>query len=77
MKPEIKEGDIVKVDFHNAQLTLCYEGKVHHKPCATGDSWIIEKIAEHGDGYDKMGTLYYISEGCTIAKLPPVDKDAF
>ena len=62
---QIEIGDIVRVDFHNAQFTLCYEGKVHYMPQATGDSWIIENI---GTNIEEKGKLYYISEGCTITK---------
>jgi hypothetical protein len=56
---EIKVGDEVVINFHNAQYTLCQRGIVKHLPVATGDSWIIE---------DEYGFTHYISEGCTISK---------
>jgi hypothetical protein len=54
-------GDIVKVNFHNAQFTLCKNAKVLYKPCATGDSWIFEDV--------DTGKVHYVSEGCTITKI--------
>lgn len=57
----INKGDIVSVGFNNAQYTLCHKAKVLYIPCATGDSWVFENTVD--------GTLYYVSEGCTITKL--------
>jgi hypothetical protein len=57
---KISIGDIVQVDFHVSQSTLCRYGKVQYIPNATGDSWIIENL--------NTGEVYYISEGCTITK---------
>jgi len=57
----IKEGDIVRVDFNGAQMTLCHRAIVRKKPVATGDSWVFE---------DKdVGTIHYVSEGCTVTLL--------
>lgn len=56
----IKEGDIVSVDFHNSQLTLCCKATVLSMPCATGDSWIFKD--------EDSGRIYYVSEGCTVSK---------
>lgn len=56
---EIQEGDIVIVNFHNLQMTLC-NAKVLHVPCATGDSWHLEDV--------DTGDIHYISEPCTITK---------
>jgi len=58
---EIKVGDLVHVDFNNAQFTLCSRAVVHYKPQATGDSWIFEDCDN--------GKIHYVSEGCTITKL--------
>jgi len=57
---EIKEGDIVSVNFHGSQFTLCTRGEVLYIPIATGDSWKIRDLA--------TGNIHYISEGCTICK---------
>ena len=57
---EIKVGDLVSVNFNNAQYTLCSCGRVESKPAGTGDSWVI---------YDEDGRTHYISEGCTITKI--------
>ena len=59
---KILVGDIVAVNFNNAQLTLCHRGKVLSYPCATGDSWVIEDCVS--------GDIHYISEGCTLTKIP-------
>lgn len=63
MKPEdeINVGDNVHVDFNNAQYTLCSRAEVLHRPQATGDSWVFKDTVK--------GTIYYVSEGCTITKL--------
>ena len=63
MDNEIKIGDIVRVDFNGAQLTLCFKAEVLYKPCATGDSWHFKDV--------ETGTLHYVSEGCTISKPSP------
>jgi len=57
MKEKIEKGDIVKVHFHGAQITLTHRATVLNVPCATGDSWIFKS---------ESGQLYYVSEGCTI-----------
>lgn len=56
-------GDIVVVNFNNAQTTLCHRGKVLSYPCMTGDSWVIEDCVS--------GDIHYISEGCTLTKIAP------
>lgn len=60
MEGKINIGDIVQVNFNNAQYTLCKAGRVVHMPCDVGDSWIIRD--------KEKGMTYYISEGCTISK---------
>jgi len=57
----IKEGDVVAVNFHGSQHTLCKEAEVLHIPCATGDSWIFKDI-----GSDRIN---HVSEGCTVTFL--------
>jgi hypothetical protein len=57
---KIKVGDLVGVNFHNAQMTLCYEAEVIYMPVATGDSWIFR------DTYDN--SIHHVSEGCTVTK---------
>ena len=57
---DIRENDIVTVNFHNVQMTLCKQAKVLHIPCATGDSWHLEDL--------DTGIVFYISEGCTVSK---------
>lgn len=57
----IRTGDIVHVDFNNAQYTLCHKAIVHHVPCATGDSWVFEDC--------KTKAIHYVSEGCTVTLL--------
>lgn len=59
-KHSLKPGDIVAVNFNNAQITLCYEAELISSPCATGDSWIFKDV--------RAGFLHYVSEGCTISK---------
>jgi hypothetical protein len=59
----IKVGDLVCVNFNNAQYTLCSKANVLAVPCATGDSWVFEDC--------KNGKVHYVSEGCTITKLDP------
>ena len=59
MKEEyIEVGDIVHVDFNNAQYTLCKKAKVLHLPSATGDSWHFLRLEDNA--------LFYVSEGCTV-----------
>lgn len=57
----IEEGDTVRVDFNNAQVTLCYSATVLYKPQATGDSWIFKD--------DETGFVHHVSEGCTVVQL--------
>ena len=61
-KKIIKIGDLVSVNFNNAQLTLSHEAEVLYIPNATGDSWIFRCIRD-----DK---LHYVNEPCTITLLP-------
>ncbi len=55
---EIKIGDMVSVNFNNAQITLCKNAEVLHIPCDTGDSWQFRDV--------DTNEIHYISEGCTI-----------
>jgi len=57
----IKLGDIVQVDFNNAQYALCSKAEILHIPQATGDSWRFRDC--------ENGNIYYVSEGCTITKV--------
>lgn len=59
-KYSLKPGDIVTVNFNNAQITLCHEAALISTPCATGDSWIFKDV--------RTGWLHYVSEGCTVSK---------
>lgn len=61
MKPEIEIGDNVSVNFHGSAFTLCCTAKVISIPCATGDSWVFQD--------NMLGTIHYVSEGCTVTKL--------
>ena len=58
-KYTIKIGDIVTVNFHNVQYTLC-KAEVLSMPYSTGDSWILKDL--------ESNEVHYISEGCTITK---------
>ena len=69
-REEIERGNIVEVNFNNAQYTLCSAAEVLHVPCATGDSWHFRDI--------KTNTIHYVSEGCTVTFMQsnnPVDSD--
>ena len=59
-KYSLKLGDIVAVNFNNAQITLCYEAELISYPCTTGGSWIFKDL--------HTGFLHYVSEGCTVSK---------
>lgn len=61
MKNEIRIGNIVQVDFNNAQFTLCDRAEVLHIPQDVGDSWHFRNCV--------TGQIFYISEGCTLSKL--------
>ena len=67
MNNEIGLGDIVKVDFNNAKLTLCGNAEVLHIPNATGDSWVFQENLDVGQ--PDILELYYVSEGCTITLI--------
>lgn len=56
---QIKAGDTVSVNFHNAQYTLCKEATVLYVPVEVGDTWIFKC----GD------QLHYVNETCTITKI--------
>ena len=59
----IQEGDIVSVNFNNAQYTLCNRAKVLHTPSATGDSWYFQDVETKQE--------WAVSEGCTITLIEP------
>ena len=61
MSSVIQTGDLVSVNFNNAQLTLCRRAVVDYTPCATGDSWKFTDL--------DTGITHYVSEGCTISKI--------
>ena len=56
----IKIGDIVTVNFNNAQTTLCHSAEVILMPCTPEDSWVFKDL--------QTGDVHYVSEGCTITK---------
>ena len=58
---QIEKGDIVVVNFNNAQYTLCKQAIVKHTPTATGDSWIFQDL--------ETSEIHYVSEGCTVTLL--------
>jgi hypothetical protein len=58
MRTKIEKGDIVHVNFNNAQFTLCSEARVESIPSCIGDSWIFYDL--------KTGELHYVGEPCTI-----------
>lgn len=58
---EIKIGDIVWVEFNNAQITLTKSAEVIHMPADIGDSWVFRAF--------DTGYIHYVSEGCTISKV--------
>ncbi len=60
MTNKLIEGDIVKVDCNNAQITISFKAEILHIPVATGDSWRFKDI--------KTNNLIYCSEGITITK---------
>jgi hypothetical protein len=51
-------GDIVSVNFNNAQYTLTNKARVIKIPYSTGDTWGFEDA--------ENGKIHYVSEGCTI-----------
>lgn len=57
----LDKGDIVSVNFNEAQLTLCHKAEIMYIPVALGDSWIFRDI--------NTEALYYVSEGCTITRI--------
>jgi len=60
-KHQIQIGDLVCVNFNNAQYTLASEARVLYVPCATGDSWQFQDINSE--------EIHYVSEGCTISLI--------
>lgn len=56
----IKIGDTVKVNFNNAQTTLCSSAEVILMPCAPWDNWVFKDL--------QTGDVHYVGEGCTITK---------
>lgn len=64
----IKVGDVVIVNFNQAQSTLCFNGKVLSMPMNSGEPWIIEDLDN--------GHLHYISEHCTITKIKSSTEDS-
>ena len=56
----IKAGDVVSVNFHNAQFTLCSRGVVIYTPLNPEDSWVIRD--------DETRVVHYVSESCTVSK---------
>ena len=61
MTDAFKVGDIVSVNFHSVQHTLCERAFVLHIPYATGDSWVFRDL--------ETGIRHAVSEGCTVTLL--------
>ena len=57
----IEVGDVVSVNFHNIQFTLCFRAKVEYVPCSMCDGWIFRDV--------NTNEIHYVSEGCTITKI--------
>lgn len=69
---KLEVGDIVRVEFNNANHTLCKEAMILHIPSATGESWIFREIERFRkrDSNDIIGyKLHYVSEGCTVTLI--------
>lgn len=64
MKPEhqIKVGDIVSVNFHAAQSTLCHRAEVCHVPLAPPheDAWVFLDL--------QTKDVHHVFEPCTVTK---------
>lgn len=67
LKYGIGVGDIVSVNFNNAQTTLCNRAEVIDIPIATGDFWHFRELWSD--------TVHYVSEGCTVTKLKDQERD--
>lgn len=61
----INKGDVVRIDFNNAQRTLCLNATVLFTPLNEGDSWVFKSNIDN--------TIFYVSEACTITKLPKTE----
>ncbi len=59
MNIRIQYGDHVRVNFNQAQMTLCSCAIVVGMPSQSGDFWIF-KDADTGE-------VHYVSEPCTIS----------
>jgi hypothetical protein len=66
MKP-LSVNDIVSVNFHAAQITLCHRAKILFLRANLEDSWVLECL--------DTGSLYYVSEPCTLTRLKLGSKD--
>ena len=62
VKDSILEGDYVAVNFNGAQVTLCHKAEVLYKPVMQGDSWHFRDL--------ETGQIHYVSEPCTVSKIP-------
>ena len=58
---KLEIGDVVSVNFNNAQYTLAARAEVIYMPCSTGDGWIFKDLDN--------GKTHYVSEGCTVTKI--------
>jgi len=63
----IEIGDIVCVNFNQAQTTLCHRAVVLYIPCAAGDDWIFKDAAS--------GQIHYVSEFCTVSLMEKGSED--
>jgi len=59
-------GDIVDIFWENVQAE--FEVKILHKPCATGDSWVLERTD---------GTEILVNSFSKMIKFIPVDESEF
>ena len=55
---KIREGDIVSINFNNAQITLTNAAEILYAPYQMGESWVVRDLDTQ--------QIHYISEGCTI-----------
>ena len=61
----IDVGEVVSVNFYNAQTTLCHTGEVLFCPTSAKDGnelWIVRDQTN--------GDIHYIYEPCTITRHP-------
>ena len=61
MANKIEIGDIVDINFHASQFTLCSDALVLKTPSdSLGGYWVVRE--------SRTGQLHYVAEACTITK---------